>query len=906
MALLPLLLLAASLLVCPFDTIAQPDVPQIVTVRGSGTTNPSKLLWRIFDSVEAQAGSPVHLTYRAVGSSTGIAEFVGDADSGFQPYSDFGSADVPLPRSEYDKLEQQGVTVLQIPFVLGAVSVFTTVPAGLGGLKLSPCVLAKIFKLEIITWDHPDIMSENPGLGVDPGSPITVVRRSDGSSSTAGLTAYLSKACPEVWAAENVGNSVSWPEGTTAAQGSGGVTSAMEATPFGITYLSSGHGRDAGLLEVAIQNLDGNYLTWPESDVGNALLQAENLPTDYTADMSQIDLIHLQGANTWPISQLSYLFLRADQTAKPETGALLKTVARILFDAQVQADMFPQYGFTALPAQKLSLALNNLEKLQLASGVEEWTIEDSTIPLVGQGPRVLSAKRKSWVEEELENISTEFQKASSQLDRNLARSVHGSGTTNPSGLLWHIMELLEDRASIPISMTYRAVGSSTGQAEFIGADNGYEPYNDFGSGDLPLSEAQYQELRDAGHQVVQIPFMIGAVSVFHDIPGSIVGQQGLHLDSCLLAKIFQGDIKTWDHPEIIKQNPEMNGKVSKRDKITVFHRDLGSSSTAGFTNYIQKACPDVWRLGAGTVLDTWPEDFQSVQGSQGMVQAISSTPFSIGYVDAGYGWNHNLKEISLKNKDGEFLTTKTADVPEAARIAVTNGIIPSSSSADFSGVDLLDQPGKTTWPISLFSYFYLRQNLDPLGPSGPILVALLQFLHSEEAHAMFGDFGFFPPPQEVIDLNLRGIGELLVAPGVDIWSFEDPGSTIVGGGAQPFVFSGKRHSYTKYQAQLLSNRVEALEEYQGVSGSASSMSVRSIPDELATLKEQNASLQIISIVAIVMALLSLILSASLIVLIMCRNSSATGNPCPNPSTLHVPMKEVENGSFAEDVTVNSQ
>ena len=112
--------------------VAQPDTEPVISLSGSGTTNPSKLLWRIFDTIEQQAGTPVRLTYRAVGSGTGIAEFIGDAPSGFNPYSNFGSADVPLPLAEYQKLQAQGMSVLQIPFVLGAVSVFATVQTGAG------------------------------------------------------------------------------------------------------------------------------------------------------------------------------------------------------------------------------------------------------------------------------------------------------------------------------------------------------------------------------------------------------------------------------------------------------------------------------------------------------------------------------------------------------------------------------------------------------------------------------------------------------------------------------------------------------------------------------------------------------------------------------------------------------
>ena len=83
-------------------------------------------------------------------------------------------------------------------------------------------------------------------------------------------------------------------------------------------------------------------------------------------------------------------------------------------------------------------------------------------------------------------------------------SIHGSGTTNPSKCIWHIMSLFEERSRVKTHLTYRAVGSSTGQAEFLGADNtddngidsagnsvvlaSHVPYNDFGAGDIPIKK----------------------------------------------------------------------------------------------------------------------------------------------------------------------------------------------------------------------------------------------------------------------------------------------------------------------------------------------------------------------------------------------------------------------------------
>ena len=65
--------------------------------------------------------------------------------------------------------------------------------------------------------------------------------------------------------------------------------------------------------------------------------------------------------------------------------------------------------------------------------------------------------------------------------------LHGSGTTNPSKYYWQLMDLMTERTSTPLKTSYRAVGSSTGQHEFVG-DDSFSSYADFGSGDVPLSE----------------------------------------------------------------------------------------------------------------------------------------------------------------------------------------------------------------------------------------------------------------------------------------------------------------------------------------------------------------------------------------------------------------------------------
>lgn len=47
----------------------------VLSVHGSGTTNPSKCYWNVMDMMQARAKLPLHMTYRAIGSGGGQTEF---------------------------------------------------------------------------------------------------------------------------------------------------------------------------------------------------------------------------------------------------------------------------------------------------------------------------------------------------------------------------------------------------------------------------------------------------------------------------------------------------------------------------------------------------------------------------------------------------------------------------------------------------------------------------------------------------------------------------------------------------------------------------------------------------------------------------------------------------------------
>jgi ABC-type phosphate transport system substrate-binding protein len=158
-------------------------------------------------------------------------------------------------------------------------------------------------------------------------------------------------------------------------------------------------------------------------------------------------------------------------------------------------------------------------------------------------------------------------------------SVHGSGTTNPKKCYWSVMEKLQARSRHPIRLTYRAVGSTTGQVEFV--NNGEtESVIDFGSGDIPLTADNYNQ---ADGEVIHLPVLLGAVSFFHsveDANGMTVPK--LNLTACALAKIYTGEITQWTHSDIKALNPNLN-LPNNGNGITVARRNSGSSSTESVT-----------------------------------------------------------------------------------------------------------------------------------------------------------------------------------------------------------------------------------------------------------------------------------------------------------------------------------
>jgi phosphate transport system substrate-binding protein len=126
----------------------------------------------------------------------------------------------------------------------------------------------------------------------------------------------------------------------------------------------------------------------------------------------------------------------------------------------------------------------------------------------------------------------------------------------------------------------------------------------FGASDMPLKGADLDV-----HGLVQFPTVIGGVVAVVNVEGVKAGD--LILDGPTLAKIFLGEIKSWNDAALRKLNP--NVKLPSQG-IAVVHRSDGSGTTFVFTDYLSKMNAE-WRSKVGSITSVdWPE--QGLEGTK--------------------------------------------------------------------------------------------------------------------------------------------------------------------------------------------------------------------------------------------------------------------------------------------------
>ena len=137
----------------------------------------------------------------------------------------------------------------------------------------------------------------------------------------------------------------------------------------------------------------------------------------------------------------------------------------------------------------------------------------------------------------------------------------------------------------------------------------------------------------------------------------------LVIDGPTLAKIFLGEIKTWDDAAIKKLNP--SAKLPSQ-AIAVVHRSDGSGTTFNFAYYLAQVSAD-WKskVGFNTSVE-WPVGI-GAKGNEGVSNNVGQTKGSIGYVEYAYALQNKLVFTKMVNKDAKTVSPTSDSVPGCRR-----------------------------------------------------------------------------------------------------------------------------------------------------------------------------------------------------------------------------------------------
>ena len=84
------------------------------------------------------------------------------------------------------------------------------------------------------------------------------------------------------------------------------------------------------------------------------------------------------------------------------------------------------------------------------------------------------------------------------------------------------MDLIKSRTKPLVGMSYRSVGSGVGQSDFSNEKGNFTTSaNDFGCGDFPMPSGPWRSITASGNGMLHVPYLVGTVSFFHNVPGVV-------------------------------------------------------------------------------------------------------------------------------------------------------------------------------------------------------------------------------------------------------------------------------------------------------------------------------------------------------------------------------------------------
>jgi phosphate transport system substrate-binding protein len=312
-------------------------------------------------------------------------------------------------------------------------------------------------------------------------------------------------------------------------------------------------------------------------------------------------------------------------------------------------------------------------------------------------------------------------------------TLNGSGSTFQYGFNQVVIGGFK-QAQPSVTINYQPVGSGQGRTDFA------NQVTDFGGTDAPFGA---KDPTPKGGAFLYFPTVVAPITVSYNVSGV----KGLKLSADTIAKIFQGQITTWDDAAIKAENPKAKLPSTK---ITVAHRSDGSGTTANFTLFLTKAAQGTWTLGTGSTV-AWPASTQGGNGNTGVANIVKNTDGAIGYVDFSDAKASDLTFASVKNSSGKYLAPSLAGTSAAAQGATIN--------ADLT-FDPTDAAGAAAYPIASPTWDVVYVNQTDRNKA-LALKAFLNYIY-KDGQKLASSVDFAPLPKNLLKQAKAQVNKIVV------------------------------------------------------------------------------------------------------------------------------------------------
>jgi phosphate transport system substrate-binding protein len=216
---------------------------------------------------------------------------------------------------------------------------------------------------------------------------------------------------------------------------------------------------------------------------------------------------------------------------------------------------------------------------------------------------------------------------------------------------------------------------------------------DFGASDAPLSPDQLTACKGC----LQIPWALGGTSVMVNVKTN--ANAPLRITGPVLARIYLGQITSWDDPAIKALNPKI---PLPSEKITPVYRSDGSGTSYNFTDYLASVnAAFKSKIGVSTQ-PPFPVGVGG-RGSSGVAGVVKSTEGAIGYADIAYAVTNHIPVMAVKNAAGVYTTPGIKSISAAAAASTKIGANNEMHIVNPS------HTAKNAYPISTYTYVIIPQ-----------------------------------------------------------------------------------------------------------------------------------------------------------------------------------------------------